>query len=686
MNRLKQFITEIHRRSLWQVLLIYCGAALLAYQAVQALTEGLGLPQWFPAFAIVLFIVGLPIVLATAFVQEVAPSIAPPAAEPERVEAEAAAARQEARQRRRFMTWRNAGLSFLVALAVWGVVATGWLLLSSRSAVSDVERKAIAVLPFENLSPDPDDAYFADGIHEEIISQLGKIASLHVISRTSVMEYRGQTGNLREIADELGVNSVLEGTVRRAGDRVRITTQLIDANNDAHLWSENYERQLSDIFAVQVDIAHRVTSALEAELSSEEEESVAAQPTDNLEAYDYYLRAIEYLGRPGVRLENFQNAQRMLEQAVELDPRFATAYATLSVVHAYAYEYALDRSEERLRRSWEAANLALQIDPDLSYGHRVMGSYYYTVGEYDRALEELAIAERGLPGSGLWVRGLVMKRQGKWDEALASLEGARALSPREPVLLFLLAQTLNSLRRYEEAETYYRRSLALQPDLVEATLAIAMIPVWRSGDTRPMRTLLEGIPPGFDPWGLVTVLRWYVEYYDRDYAAALEGLSHSELEYFEWGSSGFAQFFVPRTLYMGLCYVALGQIDLAHAAADSARRDLEARLREQPDDPRMRSSLSLAHALLGNKEEAIREGQRAVELEPISKDAVDGTYYVLNLGYTYARFGDVDAAVEQFERYLSVPAPGSIAFILADPAVDPVRDHPRFQALLERYE
>jgi adenylate cyclase len=182
------------------------------------------------------------------------------------------------------------------------------------------------------------------------------------------------------------------------------------------------------------------------------------------------------------------------------------------------------------------------------------------------------------------------------------------------------------------------------------------------------------------------MLRWYVEYYDRDYAAALEVLSHSELEYFEWGSSGFAQFFVPRTLYMGLCYVALGQIDLAHAAADSARRDLEARLREQPDDPRMRSSLSLAHALLGNKEEAIREGQRAVELEPISKDAVDGTYYVLNLGYTYARFGDVDAAVEQFERYLSVPAPGSIAFILADPAVDPVRDHPRFQALLERYE
>jgi TolB-like protein/Tfp pilus assembly protein PilF len=686
MSQLKQLIHEMHQRSLWQVLLVYVGGALVAYQVVQALTEGLGLPQWFPGLAVGLFVIGLPIVVATALVQEVAPHVPPTATDPERVEAETAAARRDARQRRRFMTWRNAGLSFLVVLAVWGVVATGWLLLGSRSAVPGVERKSIAVLPFENLSPDPDNAFFADGIHEEIISQLGKIASLHVMSRTSVMEYRGQRGNLREIAGELGVTNVLEGTVRRAGDRVRITTQLIDAESDVHLWSENYERQLSDIFAVQADIAHRVTTALEAELSSEEEESVAARPTEDLEAYDYYLKAREYLGRPGVRLENFQNALRMLEQAVELDPRFATAYANLSYVHAYFYEYALDRSEERLRRSWEAANLALQIDPDLSYGHRAMSSYYYTVGEYGRALEELAIAERGMPGSGLWVRGLIMKRQGEWDEALANLEDAVALSPRDPGLLFLLAQTLNSLRRYEEAETSYRKTLELQPDNVEARLAIAMIPVWRDGDTRPMRTLLDGIPPGFDPWGLVTMLRWYAEYYDRDYAAALEVLSHSDLEYFEWGSSGFAQFFVPRTFYLARCYVALGQVDLAHAAADSARRDLEARLREQPDDPRIISSLSLAHALLGDKEAAVREGQRAAELEPISEDAVDGTHYVLNLGYTYAWFGDVDGAVEQFDRYLSVPVPGSIAFIKADPWVDRVRDHPRFQGLVAKYE
>ena len=385
-------------------------------------------------------------------------------------------------------------------------------------------------------------------------------------------------------------------------------------------------------------------------------------------------------------MENFRNAQRMLEQAVELDPRFAMAYASLSFVHAFAYEYALDRSDERLRQAREAADRALQIDPDLPYGHRVLGSYYYTVGDYDRALEELAIAERGLPGSGLWVRGLIMKRQGKWDEALASLEDAVALSPRDPGLLFLLGQTFNSLRRYEEAGTYYNRALALQPDLVEATLAIAMIPVWSSGDTRPMRTLVEGIPAGFDPWGLVTMLRWYVEYDDRDYAAALEVMLHSQLEYFEWGSSGMAELFVPRTLFVGLCYAGMGQIEMAKAAADSASRDLEMRLRERPDDPRLHSSLSSALALLGHKEEAIREAQRALELEPISKDAVDGPYYVLNLANTYALFGEVDAAVEQFERYLSVPAPGSIAFILLDPAVDPVRDHPRFRALLEEYE
>ena len=690
MNRLKQLIVEIHRRSLWQVLLIYVGAALMAYQAVQALTEGLGLPQWFPALAIVLFIIGLPIVLATAFVHEVAPPAVRPAeaplvteAEAAPTEVEAAALRQEARRRYRLLTWRNAAGTFVIALAAWGVVATGWLLLAGRTerepvGVAEVARRSIAVLPFVNLSPDPENEFFADGMHDEVITQLAKIADLKVISRTSVMEYKGRSENLRAIAQELGVTNVLEGTVRRADGRVRITTQLIDALADEHLWAEVYDRDLSDVFAVQSDVAQQVATALRATLTPAERGRIEERPTENLEAYDYYLQGLEYMGRPGIRPEDYQNAERMLERAVELDPRFALAYARLSYNWATAYEFA-DRSEERLRHAREAADRALEIDPGLPEGHVALGYYYYAVRDLDRALEELAIAERGLPGSTtlLFVRGWVLTRQGKWDEALASLERALALNPRSTGLLARLGSTYFSLRRYEEAEACYDRALAFHPDFFEAAWSKAWVALSGRGDTRALRTVLEGAPP--DPWGLATWSHLYVNYLDRDYAAALEVLSHSHVEFFEYTGQ-------PRTLFMAMCFAAMGESDRAQAAADSARRDLEARLGERPDAPELHSSLSWAHAYLGHREDAIREAQRAVQLMPISRDAVDGPYWAWNLGTIYAWFGEVDAAVEQFDRYLSVPAPESVRFLLLQPEIDRVRDHPRFRALVEKYE
>jgi tetratricopeptide (TPR) repeat protein len=275
------------------------------------------------------------------------------------------------------------------------------------------------------------------------------------------------------------------------------------------------------------------------------------------------------------------------------------------------------------------------------------------------------------------MRSWILKRQGKWDEALASHEKVLALSPREPDPLFSLARTYFSLRRYEEAEAYFDRTLALQPDYVEARLFKAMVPFLGRGDTRPLRALVEGIPPGFDPSGYVVWALMVVEYYDRDYTAALEVLSRSELR--DFGSS-------PRTVWMGMCYANLGQTDLAHAAGDSARRELEAQLRERPDDPGLYSDLAWAHFLLGDKEEAIAAAQRAVELMPISKDAVDGPGYVYNLANVYARFGEAEAAVEHLERFLSVPSMTSVKYTKIDPAFDRVRDDPRFQALVARYE
>jgi serine/threonine-protein kinase len=304
----------------------------------------------------------------------------------------------------------------------------------------------------------------------------------------------------------------------------------------------------------------------------------------------------------------------------------------------------------------------------------------------DLALKEITTAERGRPGS--WLGAKILKRRGRWEEALASLEQALALSPREPLLLNELGFTYVSLRRYVEAETYFDRALALQPDAVETALVRAVVPLHGRGDTGPLRAFVEGIPPGVDPWGLITSLRWYVEYVARDYAAALEVLSRSGFDYIEFEGAGGAGSgtSAPRTLWTGMCYAHMGETELARIAADSARRDLEARLVERPDDPRLHVSLSQAHALLDRREEAVRAAQRAVELLPMSEDAENGPSYVLNLAYIYAWFGEVAAAVEQIDRYLSVPADRSIESILLDPGFDPIHDDPRFQALAAKYE
>jgi serine/threonine-protein kinase len=452
MNRLKQFITEIHRRSLWQVLGIYLVGAAVGYQLIQALTEGLGLPDWFPALAIVLFIILLPVVLATAVVQEgVRGPRRPEAAEPAVGEARGV--------HHRLFTWRNAGLSFLAALALWGVVATGWYLLA--------DRKSIAVLPFDNLSPDPENEFFTDGMHDEIIVQLGKIASLHVISRTSVMEYKGRSENLRTIAEELGVTNILEGAVRRDDGRVRVTTQLIDALADRHLWAEVYERDLADMFAVQSDVAEQVAAALRAELTAAERERIEEIPTEDLEAYEFYLRGMEYWRRPGDLAEDYRSAQRMWEQAVDLDPSFALAHAWLSTIHSESYWYRWDFTEERLRLARAAADRALELDPDLPEGHLALGLYYYYgFRAYDQALEELAVAEQGRPGDAelLSARAWIYRRQGRWEEAIANLQRAAELDPRDATLFNVLGHTHRFLRRYDEAERYYDKALAIEPE------------------------------------------------------------------------------------------------------------------------------------------------------------------------------------------------------------------------------
>ncbi|NIN71302.1 MAG: tetratricopeptide repeat protein [Gemmatimonadetes bacterium] len=695
MSKLKKFITEIHRRSLWQVLLIYCGAALVAYQAVQALTEGLGLPQWFPAFAIVLFIVGLPIVLATAFVREAAaPAQAPtePASEgePARVGVDAAA-RGEAGDRRRLLTVRNAALAFVSALALWGVVATGWLLLEERTGPEGVEsaasdRKMLVVLPFQNLGQ-PEDEYFADGITEEITSRLAEMSGLGVIGRTSAVQYKDTQVPIRQIGEELGVEFVLEGTVRweksaQGESRVRVTPQLIRVSDATHLWTNRYDAQLAGVFQIQSDIAQQVALALEITLLEPERRALEAAPTENPEAYDLYLRGNDYFDR-AFSGETYEIAAQMYEEAVSLDPSFALAYARLSEVHSQMYWFYFDRTAERLAGAKEAVEAALRIDPNLPQAHSAFAAYYYYGSrDYGRALEHLRIAQATAPNNGqiLTLLADIYRRQGRFERALQNLLKAMELDPRSSTLALEIGLTHFWMRQYPDADRSIDRTISLVPDQDLLYVMKARNRVSWHGSRQEAWAVLEQAPQEIELGVLLLrsvsgALALFRILYD-DLASALAQLSaeHAETD--------------PALYHLATAelYGRMNRAEAARAHYDSARTLLEAMRRERPDDAFFSSELAVAYAGLGLVDEAVRTGRRAVEMLPPSKDAMDGTDPVAYLAQVYLMVGEHERAIEQLEVLLANPGWLSVHWLRLDPIWDPLRDQPRFQALLHRYE
>ncbi|UCC84726.1 MAG: tetratricopeptide repeat protein [Gemmatimonadota bacterium] len=686
MSRFKRLIIEVHRRSLWQVLLIYIGAAWACFELIDAVTERFGFPEWLPALAVVLFLLGLPFVVATACVHEL-PARAEPPVEGEAGEAaEAAAARHETRRRHRFLTWRNAAATFVIVLAAWGVVAAGWLLLGERVTPEEVDaRKSIAVLPFVNLSENRADEFFSDGVTVEIIDRLSKIADLTVKSRTSSFQYKETDKSHREIGDELGVLAVLEGEVRRAGDRVRINAQLIDADTDEHLWSEQYDRELTDVFAIQTDVAQQVAAAVGAELTAAERERIEARPTENLEAYEYYLRGNERVARSQEE-HDYRTAVQMFERAVELDPEFALAFALLSEVHTFIHWMRFDASAERLASAKEAVERAFLLEPNLPEAHRALGYYYYqSYLDYDRALEEFAIAAKSLPNDPvLWLGiGAVQRRQGRFDQALLNLEKTVELDPRSARSAYNLGQTYALVRDYPQGVRHFDRASALNPEWSRPYGWKARCYLSLYGTTREALSVLDQasliVRDTDDPYFVrdAVLIRAFDGRY-RDAIGRLESLSEETLD------TQF--FFFPKSLLMARIYFWINRPEAARAYYDTARAIIERQLQEMPDDHRAHSSLGLAYAGLGRKEAAIREGMLALELMPVSKEAWKGAFRVADLARIYAVVGEHDAAIDQLDYLLSIPGEESVNLLRIDPSWDPLRNHPRFQALLEKYE
>ena len=459
MSGLKNLIHDIHRRSLWQVLGIYLVGSWIALQVVQTLTESLGMPAWFPQMAVILLVIGLPVVLATAFVQE--GSGRGPPGEPTGPSPEADTGANLAGgtgsldvpstrppRAQRLFTWKNAIGGGIVALALWGALAGVWLFVRPGGSATlggggEADRPSIAVLPFAIRSASEEDAFFVDGMHDDILTALSKISALKVISRTSVMEYRGQTANVRQIAQELNAQTVLEGGVQRAGGRVRINLQLIDAATDEHLWAETYEREMSvdNVFVIQSEIARAVAAELEAALAPEEAARIASVLTRDPVAYERYLKARETFASGGQ--EGWTRSAQLYEEAVELDPGFVEAYLGVAAVHALIHWFGIDRSPDRLEAARVAVEQAVALDPESPDVHLGVGLYLYRSRQYEAAMGELLIAAPGLPNSAPLFRtlGYIQRRMGRFEEAAQNLRKAYELDPRS-------ANTANSLGKW----------------------------------------------------------------------------------------------------------------------------------------------------------------------------------------------------------------------------------------------
>jgi serine/threonine-protein kinase len=703
-TRVTKLIREIHRRSIWQVLGIYVVGSWLVLQVVDTLAGALNLPDWAPPLALFLLIIGLPIVLATAVIQGVSP---PTSGADTGVDEEAAgvAGREPAGAassavhgsdaERQLFTWRNAILGGGVAFALWGIVAAGWLALKGAPAGLGGAGEAIpsvAALPFDNMSGDPEDVYFTDGIHEEILARLARIDGLRVISRTSVLEYRDSPKNIQEIAGELGVDHVLEGSVRRSGDRIRVTAQLIDAEGDHHLWAEQYDGELTaeNLFEIQSDVAQKIAAALRTELSPEETEEVETRPTDNLEAYEYYLRGLQLRNR-GFSAQIFEEMIPAWERAVELDPEFAAAHAALSIAHSDMWWFYFDRTRERLERSAASLARAREIAPDLPEGLVAEGWYYYHgLLDYTRALKAFEAALEALPGDPEPAYGIasVYRRLGDMETSVEYFKRAQELDPRSATLVSQIGETLSLLRRFDEAVPYWDQAIVLNPEFWDPYIEKVWFLVAK-GDTQGTREVLAAateagaVRPYAQHWiWLETLEGRYDEALSRLDRAPADWLS--DLEAAESWNTQFL--YTPREQWYATLHGLLGAAEKARSYWEAAAAHLEALMLSRPEDHRLHSALGIAYAGLGRKADAIQAGKLGVALLPITREAYRGASRVEDLARIYASVGELDAAVDELAVLLDRPTRMTVGRLRLEPWWRPLHGHPRFDALLVEHE
>jgi TolB-like protein/Flp pilus assembly protein TadD len=674
----KGFFGELKRRNVYKVAIAYAVVGWLLTQVATQVFPFFEVPNWGIRLVVLIIALGFPIALIIAWAFELTPEGL------KRTEAADRAAAKPSRKK----AWIY--VVFIAALFSVGLFFVGRQTLRNQQASpAEIAKKSIAILPFENLSEEKANAYFAEGIQDEILTKLTAVRDLKVISRTSTAKYQSKPDNLKTVAQELGVSTVLEGAVQRAGDKVRVNVQLIDANADTHLWAKSYDRDSKDVLSVESEVAGEIADALKANLSPGESHALAAVSTRSPEAHDLFLRAQYELHQAESTLaaDAYDRADAFYRQALERDPNFAEAAAALIYSRLSRHWFVSPLAPQELEEAKSIIDRALKVAPDSPELHFALGVFFYWGHrQYDKALVEFDRVLELQPNNAQarQFRGWIYRRRGEWERSIAEIEQAQELDPRDPQMPANLGGIYVALRLWKEAERLELRALAMDPQNAVAATLLCRNRLNGTGDIYSARKVFEGFPEAIRTSAIsfqgdvVAIIgtRAYLDVIEKRFTVALQAFES------EVGNAdpGHLQKLTVRAVLRTLA----GQIEEAKSAGEEALPLLEARLRERPDDTFAMTELSWVYLALGRNGDAVRLARQAADSMPFEKDALSGAYFQNGLAQIEARAGAPEEAVKRLRHLLSIPAGQSvsIALLKVDPIWDSIRNRPDFQELL----
>jgi TolB-like protein/Tfp pilus assembly protein PilF len=670
---LGKFFSELKRRNVYKVAVAYAIGGWALAQGIAQVFPVFGVPNWVVQLIVLLIVIGFPIALVLAWAFELT-------GEGLKRTEEADFARPRAKSH-----------AWIYVALIGAVLAIGLFFVGrytagpAQHAAIDTSVKSIAVLPFENLSDDKQNTYFADGVQDQILTNLARVADLRVISHTTVRQYKsGVPRNLREIGKQLGVTHILEGSVQRAGDRLRIAAQLIDARTDSQIWAETYDRTAADLFTIQSELAESIVAQLQTKLSPEQKADIEVRPTQDLVAFELYLRAKQimdsYLIAEDVRAA-LLSALQSLEQAIKRDPNFVSAYCYIARANDLLYFFDLDPTPDRILLAEAAVKAALRLRPGSAEAHFAMADFLFRCHrDYDGALKELAIARPGLPNDTAFfiLSGYINRRRNNWAQAERDFSEAVALDPRNPNAYNLLADTDNLQRRHLLAAQVYDRVLAAGERTPIVFFRRASAIFNGTGNSTELRDVLAN-NPDMDIGGAQTPTRVFLALVDGNFAEAERVLAASQREDFQDIDYSF---YYPKAWFEAMIARAKGDSARAMAAFSRARSILEQRLAVKSEDARTIAVLAQVDAGLGHKELAIQEAQHAVDLMPVSKDIYDGALVLEGLAQVYTWTNEPDRAIGLLQKLVTMPGYTNYARLKLHPMWNPLRGDPRFEKIV----